>query len=729
MKSPILRATCCVVFLMSLNVSPAVAAKAKVWHHHDPVHFENARFDRTVMSDFGSVRLARQLKPLADLKAMHIWDLAEDSQGNLFVATGDDGKLFKISPEGKVTLIHTSTDSQILSLAACADGSIYAGTGPSGKLIKISPKGKAHVVADNLGSYVWALALDPESKTVYAGTGPKGQIYQVGPDGKATVFYTTKQNHVLCLARDADRMLYAGTDKGGMVYRISPKGKGFVLYTAPQSEVRSLLVTAKGIYAGTSSPSGKYKSQAVVDGKGDFTPLDKGIIVPVSGKKGPDEKITKALEPSEGSRVEDGEEAGDPEKGKSAPTLAPPGVGENSLYCISREGAVSELFRDKAMILSLAQQHGSFVIGTGMKGQLFEINEKTKERTEIARLDHGQIHCMLKRRDGSLVLGTGDPGKLYVLSDEHEPQGTVTSDVLDAKHISKWGSVDWKAKQSTAGAVTLSFRSGNVPTPDETWSDWTEEQEQPNSVKVNCPAARFMQYKVTLTSGNPRATPSFQGLTLRYLPTNHAPEVSKIEVPDMDGKDQEKPEKISIKWRATDPNEDELTFSVYARKEGWQTWICLKDNLAKREYQWDAGTMPSGHYQVKVVASDSKDNTDKETLLAEAVSSLFPVVNLPPKVSLKVVAVENGKAVLEASADDPMIRICHAAYAIDGKAWVNVFPDDGIFDGKSETFRFSTNALTPGNHVVVVRVRNAAGHIASADAVITVPGKGDHEND
>lgn len=725
MKSLMARTIIGLVILLALTVSPAPAAKVKVWHHHETAHFENARFDKTVMSDQGIVRLSRQLKPLADLKAMHVWDLAEDNQGNLFVATGDEGKLFKVSPGGKVTLAYTSADSQILSLAAAADGSIYAGTGPGGKLIKISPKGKAHVVAEGLGSYVWALTLDPESKSVYAGTGPKGQVYQITPEGKATVFYTTKQNHVLCLARDGGNMLYAGTDKGGMVYRIDPKGKGFVLYSAPQAEVRSLLVTAKGVYAGTSSPSGKYKSQAVVDGKGDFTPLDKGIIVPVSDKKAPGDKITKAVKSSDSSRINDEEESSEPDKGKPAQSIAPPGAGENSLYCISPEGAVSELFRDKAMILSLVQQYGNFVVGTGMKGQLFEINEKTKERTEIARLDHGQIHCMLKRRDGSLVLGTGDPGKLYVLSDDYVSEGTVTSEVLDAKHISKWGAVSWKAKQTSTSSVTVSFRSGNVPTPDDTWSGWMDEQELPNNVKVNCPSARFLQYKVTLSSGNPRATPAFQGLTLRYVPTNHAPEVNKIEVPDLDSKDLEKPEKISIKWRATDPNEDELTFSVFVRKEGWQSWICLKDNLAKREYQWDAGTMPSGNYQVKIVASDSKDNTDKETLAAEAVSNLFPVANLPPKVTLKVVSVENGKALLQASAEDPMIRICHAAYAIDGKSWINAFPQDGIFDGKSETFCFTTAALPPGNHVVVVRVRNAAGQVGSADAVITVPGLND----
>jgi hypothetical protein len=720
MKRNIIRTIVGLGLLLALTSSPAPAAKVKVWQHNEPAQFENAQFHKAVISDHGVIRLARELKQLADVKSLHVWDLIEDKNGNLFVATGVEGKLFKLSPEGKLTLVYTSKDGQILSLAAAADGTIYAGTGPSGSLVRIPLKGKPHVVVEKLDSYVWCLALDQDTGTVYAGTGPKGKIYQVTPDGKATVFYATKQNHVLCLARSMGKMLYAGTDKGGMVYRIDPKGKGFVLYSAPQAEVRSLLVTAKGVYAGTSSPSSNYKSQAVVNATGEYTPLKKGQLLPASGKK---EAPAKAIDDVKVAAKETSSEAEESQhdQAKGAPSAGGPGSGENSLYRIAPDGTVCELFREKAMILSLIRQHGNMLIGTGMKGQLFEINEQTKERTEIARLDHGQIHCMLQRRDGSIVLGTGDPGKIYVLGKHHVQQGTVTSDVLDAKLISKWGAAAWRAKTPAGTSVTVAFRSGNVPDPDETWSDWTDEQSDGDAAKIGCPTARFLQYRVTLKTKDAAKTPSLNSLTLRYMTTNHAPEVSKIEVPDLDGTDLEKPEKVRIKWRATDPNEDELTYSVYLRKEGWESWICLKDDLGKREFQWDATALPSGLYRVKVVASDQKDNTTADALQGEAISKPFPISNLPPKVTMNVVAVEGGKAILEATANDPMIRICHASYSLDGKAWVNVFPQDGLFDSKHETFRFTTPSLTPGHHVLVLRARNAAGHVGTADAVVVIP--------
>ena len=47
-----------------------------------------------------------------------------------------------------------------------------------------------------------------------------------------------------------------------------------------------------------------------------------------------------------------------------------------------------------------------------------------------------------------------------------------------------------------------------------------------------------------------------------------------------------------------------------------------------------------------------------------------------------------------------------------------MFPTDGLFDSKTESFRFKTDALRPGTHVLVLRVRNAAGTFGAGDIVI-----------
>ena len=103
------------------------------------------------------------MKPLTGLDATHVWDVVEDKDGALLAATGDEGKIYKITPDGKVTQVYKSEDSQILCLVAAADGAVYAGTGPSGQIVRIDAQGQAKVFCDTGEGYVWSLAFD--SKT------------------------------------------------------------------------------------------------------------------------------------------------------------------------------------------------------------------------------------------------------------------------------------------------------------------------------------------------------------------------------------------------------------------------------------------------------------------------------------------------------------------------------------------------------------------------------------
>ncbi len=699
------------------------AAKVKVWHHHNAGHYDKAQLKQAVVSSEGALRLARELKLLADLDATHVWDVVEDKHGNLFVATGNEGKLFKVSPEGKVTLVFSSSDSQILCLALAPDGTIYAGTGPTGLVVALPPHGKTRVVAEGLDNYVWSLALDARGKTIYAGTGPKGRIYQVTPEGKASVFYATRQEHILSLAAGPGDTLYAGTDKGGLVYRIDGRGKGFVLYQAPQGEVRSLLVGADGeVFAGTSAPTRRrLPATASAAEPNNFVPLRGQPISTVrEAKDTQGNKKNAGGVQTASSRTASASDAGEEPKGTPAPTLPAPANGENSLYRIAADGTVRELFREKALVLSMLRERGRVLIGTGMHGQLYEIDETTKERCEIARLDNGQVQSLCRCRNGSIVIGTGDPGKLYVLRDRFASRGTIVSEVLDARIISRWGALMWKADTPPETNVTIAFRSGNVAEADDTWSDWSAEQTDPEHARIAAPPGRFLQYRITLTTQRRTITPAVRSLALRYQTTNQAPEITALEVPDLDAANLDNSKKLKLRWNAVDANEDELTYDLYLRKEGWKHWVQLEDNLEKKEYLWDTTTVPSGIYQVKVVASDQRDNAATEALTAERVSAPFPVSHVPPTVSVRVAGIEGEHAVIEATATDPLVRLTEASFAVNGKRWNNVFPNDGLFDRKTVSFRFKTESLRPGTYILVMRVRDAAGNVGSGDIVFTV---------
>src|SRR5262245_51111832 len=85
----------CTVLLLG---APATAAKIKTWTAHAPADYDRAQLRQAVVSNEGAVRLARRLTPVPGIDAAHVWDVVEDAAGNLFVATGDEGKVFKVAP-------------------------------------------------------------------------------------------------------------------------------------------------------------------------------------------------------------------------------------------------------------------------------------------------------------------------------------------------------------------------------------------------------------------------------------------------------------------------------------------------------------------------------------------------------------------------------------------------------------------------------------------------------
>ena len=680
--------------MVLVATTPLFASKLKTWHVNSASQFADARFENAVVSNQGAVRLARSIKPLADGKidASQVWDTIEDREGNLIVAAGGEGKLLKLSPAGEVTLLHEHKSGPIFSLAALPDGSIVAGTGPDGLILHLSPKGEVKTLCETGENYIWSLVYQPQAQAIFAATGPKGRILKVSLEGKAETFYQTKQDHVLCLAA-GNNGLYVGTDKQGLIYRIDAKGKGYVLFQAPQGEVRSLLVTPGAIYAGTSAPTKK---------RGSATASASSITLASIMKESPKEAEKATVQVSAATQ---------------------PGSGENSVYRISTDGSVREIFREKAQMLSLLLVNGKMFVGTGMDGKLFEVDEATREFAEIARPDAGQIMKLLRRADGGIVLGTGDTGSLLTMLDGVAAKGSVLSEVFDAKLIAKWGALSWRAEVANGSSLSIALRGGNTSEPDATWSDWSAEMTDPVNATFAGTTCRFAQYRVTLKSDDGKTSPILYAVSLRYATANQAPEVTSIETPDVDAGPQKDPKKLKIKWTAIDPNEDELTFDLFIHKDGWADWVRIEEAFGKSEYEWDTTTTPSGIYRVKVVASDRPDNAEGSALTGSRESNPVLVAHEGPRVTIKLLAVEDGKAMFEATAIAPLARLSAASFSINGKRWESAFPTDGLFDGKEKTFRFSTEALGRGSNVMVMRVRDVAGNVGTADVMFSAAKK------
>jgi hypothetical protein len=397
--------------------------------------------------------------------------------------------------------------------------------------------------------------------------------------------------------------------------------------------------------------------------------------------------------------------------------LRPISPGDNGVYRIDADGVPREVLRVKALVHALAWSNDRLLVGTGPEGQLYEVRNRGEETAPIAKLDHGQILALLSEPDGGLLIGTGDPGSVVQLVPGHTSTGQLVSEIHDTKLISRFGALTWRGEQPPGTSIVIQARSGNVGDPDETWSPWSGDSTGATTSPNGTPPARFVQYRVKLAAKDPRLTPELRAVSLSYRTSNLAPEITRLDVPDVSTADgTARQTRLNVRWDATDPNDDDLSFILKVRKDGWPNWIELTDEpITEKTFAWDTSSFPSGSYRLKSIASDRPSNSPGDAMSRERESVTFIVDHEAPHVS--VTPQGQGVAIV---LKDEMTRLVKADYALDGGAWTPIFPDDRLFDTTRETMTLPLPDLKTGSHLIVVRATDSAGNIGSGDALIEV---------
>ena len=704
-----------------LSISSSSFGKLESWREESASAFGKGRRERVVISESGRVRLGHSLKTLGSLDAARVWDLARGPHGEVYAATGDAGKVFKRDNKDDApwTLAYDATDTQALSVAVSLDGRAFAGTGPSGQVVDLAdskhPASRPHPGVN----YIWDLAFDDKGN-LYAATGPTGQLWKRSVAGEWSLVLDTKHAHLLCVATAPDGSVYAGSDGEGLVYKVAATGKVSVLYDAPQSEIRTLLVGDDGsLYAGTAAEAGgggSSRGSSLFSGGG-TTSTDghsTGRPADTFNARTPAQDAPQRPDPARKDEIRPRTSASMP-GGSASPRPVTPG--DNAVYRIDAEGVAREIFRAKALIFALALQTDRLLVGTGPEGQLYEVRDNGRESTPIARLDNGQILALLADPAGGVLLGTGDPGSVARLDPGYVSEGELLSDVRDTKLISRFGALSWRADQPPETSVRLQIRTGNVNEPDTTWSDWSPEQADAESAQAQVPPGRFVQYRVRLSTRDPAVSPELHSVTVRYQSANLAPEIAKLDVPDVSALDGTiKQTKLTIRWDVSDPNDDDLSFTLFLRKDGWPDWVKLTEQpITDKTYSWDTTAVPVGRYRVRLTATDRPSNNPEDALSRDKVSETFLVDHEAPYVAIKASARRASVTV-----KDKLTRIVRAAYAIDGGELTPVFPVDGLFDTPKEMLTVHFPDLKPGTHILVVRATDAAGNLGTGDTLIDV---------
>ncbi|HSW38309.1 MAG TPA: hypothetical protein VLL97_02315 [Acidobacteriota bacterium] len=720
------------------------AVTPRFWEHFTQEDLLRGTLENISVSPGGALALAPIQSLIADTGQPHIFSMVRDSKGNIYAGTGDEGKVFKIDPQGAASIFFQSEELNIFAMALDASDRLYVGTSPDGKVYRVDGPNQAAVVFSPEAKYIWSMVFDDDGN-LYVGTGAGGVIHKVDRAGKPSVFYTCNDSHVRSMLWQRGKLL-AGTSPGGMIVEITPEGRGFVLMESLLEEVHSLAVDRFGvIYAAASS------SRNLVPAASPAASGSSGVTVVASATV-----ASAAVADSPGAAA-----------GRQQTLREREAAGaRTAIYAITENGDVETFYSSGArMVYDLAVRgDGTIIAATGSKGRLLNI-DGARQVTVIADFTEEDTTRLIVAGD-VIYAATGNQGNVYRIQTGKAETGTYTSQPLDAGVVSSWGTLSWDAAATGTAAVEFSTRTGNTMNTDNSWSDWSVPYTRPGQ-QITSPRARYLQWRAVFKgSSPPTATGSagaLSGVRISYLQQNIRPRVTELEAlpygvelqkqPSLgsgsltgttastttDGRSLIAPRERgrerqplpprqalqagvqSFTWNAVDENDDTLEYALYFRGEGESDWKLLENELTDTFYTLDTASLPDGVYRLKVVASDRPSNPYNRYLIGEKISKPFVIAGATPNVGISGHEIKGRRVEVRFTAEVTKGNVATAEFSINGGEWLLIFPVDGIADSAGEEYRFVTPDLSPGEHLIGVRASDRNGTTGSAGLVVRVP--------
>ncbi|MGA2230162.1 MAG: hypothetical protein ABSH22_04485 [Tepidisphaeraceae bacterium] len=700
--------------------------------------------------------------------------VVEPNGGLLIGASGSAGRVLRIDKPGdKPHEIFSHKDVQyVWGLVELPDGMIYAATGPNGQLFAIHPDGTSEEIYKSDENNLTALTTDGKD-LLYLGTDPNGLVIRVNRHSKESfVMYNAAEATVTALVLDAQGNLYAST---GQIPSGPPQPPGENAQKEdtsgrPQSPAETPLPSQPPTPPKKPSPPGPNPGEPAPIPQKPASPRpapaqsrQPSVMVFPSAGPMPGEPMMLALNMQ--TAPEDGpgdqpappvpglpDQPGDgtpPDQGGADKGAAgkPGAEGEaakpqgNAIYKIDRDGFVTEIFREQVVIYSMVQSGSVLLAGTGDDGEIYQVDPDAQETTVLAKTDAKQVTSLFAAADGRVILGLSNTGSIAAMGKGYAKTGTYSSAVLDATQVSRFGVMHLHGSLPKGTSMTIATRAGNVKDADaQGWSSWSPEADAQEYLRITSQSARFLQYRITFSTQAPETTPVIRDVDVAYQMPHMAPVVKSVKLTDAPpaggappspppggkAEDAPKPQGTGtqvITWDASSPDGDALVYSLYFRTASGP-WILLKDNLSDTTYTWDTHAVADGRYEIKVSASDALANPVGDGKVTSRVSDPIVVDNTPPIIGDLQTKIAGTTVNINLRVTDETSTVASMEYSVDSSdVWQTVLPVDKIFDEPDETVAISVANLAPGAHQITLRATDAHGNIALQTVNVAVSEK------
>ncbi len=684
--------------ILVVSFVPAVAGAegARFYDLEGFGSFLDGNPESTAVSEDGTIRLPLRVSERFE-DSTATYSAAAGLGSDVVVARVDDGRVLAIDSKGKTSELATFED-QLVTAMTVFGKDVYVATGPKAKIHRVRKGSKPKLVAELEATFVWDM-VDAGGGDVFIATGAPGTVARVDlGDGQVMTLFEPEQEHLRSLFYAKDDGLFVGGGQRGIVYRSRDLKSFRAIFDSGHSEITAIV--ARDGYAYAAGVSG---AEALVKAQG--------------------EGETKGVEV------------------------------RSQMVRISMDGAAETLAgsNDEAIFDMGMDAQGRVLVTTGAtgrddpRGRIYSVDPKSRDIALLYQSPSRRLTHLVDVSGGTAAVAAAG-GRVVTLDDGLASNGQFFTAPFDAGINSKIGSVRLYGSWPKGTEVSAAVRSGQTSSPDETWSDWSPEVDAPGGNTKGIPNGRYLQVRVTL-KGDGKKTPSLHRIRLAYLRQNLPPFVREVvtlekgvallpitrqpqssSTVNLDGQassngKSDQPKKpsnrararkveqrgaLTVRWVAEDPNGDDLRYDLRYRSLGNSDWTEIESALDEPFYTLNSAQLPDGHYQFQVRASDAPSNPDGVYKDDTRESRAVLIDNTPPTVEKTEAKVSGKDAIVRIAVADNVGPIMSADFAVDGREFRPLKPDDGVLDGNGETFTLRLKDLSAGPHSVTVRVSDEA---------------------
>lgn len=137
-----------------------------------------------------------------EIYALAMW------QGSLLVGSSPNGKLYRVDPAtGKSTVLADPQQAYIWAIAPLRNGDVALATGVEGRVLRVRPDGTSSVLYDAPEAHVRSL-IAVGDRLIAGGSG-EGRIYEIDAQGRGRALFDSPLSEIAALAADRNGIIWA----------------------------------------------------------------------------------------------------------------------------------------------------------------------------------------------------------------------------------------------------------------------------------------------------------------------------------------------------------------------------------------------------------------------------------------------------------------------------------------------------------------------------------------